>query len=152
MRYARERVDMIHDDPNHDTITMESPWGELVQVDNGIVDHVAALWAAGVRTSYSCQGDLLPAPTDNVVRDPDGLLWPYVKFHPSAGIVLPLPNAWPEYLVILEALGNGDDAGCVWRWCPTVHRDVLGIMRLGDYQLLLPVDDPAGWSPSHSQE
>jgi len=149
---AGERFDMIHDDPRHDTITMESPWGELIQVDKGIADHVSALWAAGARTSYSCQGDLLPAAADYVVRDLEDLLWPYVKYHPSAGILLPLPSVWPEELLIFEVVGRGDGAGCAWRWCPSVHRDVFEIMRRGDYQMLRAVDDSAGWAPSRSQE
>ncbi|MBL7497999.1 hypothetical protein I6A84_01410 [Frankia sp. CNm7] len=46
-------------DTDHPQVTL---WhaGRPIQVDEGIAELIAALWAAGVDTRYSCQGGLPP--------------------------------------------------------------------------------------------
>lgn len=42
--------------PTHTQVTRQTPWGEVVEVDEGLAWFLEELWQRNVRTFYSCQG------------------------------------------------------------------------------------------------
>jgi hypothetical protein len=50
------------DDTGHDQVELSTPWGERVEVDAGIADLLADLWAIDIETDMSCE-------------DVDGCVW-----------------------------------------------------------------------------
>lgn len=53
----------------HATVPLQSPVGDIVEIDVDIAEFISRVWCEGMRTFYSCQGyrpDEVPAPERNV--------------------------------------------------------------------------------------